>query len=155
MSLPPLRERREDIPVIANHFLKEFSVNLRKDITGFSKEAVQRLMDYDWPGNVRELRNVVERIIIMAEDELVLPSDLPTVAPAAGGAGWSGETPMTAGQLKEAKRRLRKEVTDTVERSFLLEALERNEWNITNTAKETGMDRRNFQNLMRKHGLRR
>ncbi len=155
IHLPPLRDRREDIPILATHFLKEFGAILRKDIQGFSREAMEYLTRYNWPGNVRELKNVVERIMIMSEDELVLPGDLPAYGAGSEELAGKESVPKTAEQLKQAKKDLRKKVTSEIEKRFLLEALERNGWNISNSAKETGMDRRNFQNLMRRHGLKR
>src|SRR5262249_16885689 len=73
--LPPLRERREDIPLLAHYFLQRFHGESRKPIQGFTPEAMQRLMTYDWPGNVRELSNVIERAVVLAFDT-ILTADL-------------------------------------------------------------------------------
>jgi two-component system response regulator GlrR len=73
VCLPPLRERPEDIPLLANHFMRHFSQNLHKAIQGFSSEAMQRLMLYEWPGNVRELTNVIERATILATHSIITP----------------------------------------------------------------------------------
>lgn len=75
--LPPLRERREDIPLLVDHFLKKYASELQKEIKGFSPEALKLLKEYDWPGNVRELRNVCERAVVMAAGPVILPEDLP------------------------------------------------------------------------------
>lgn len=152
VCLPPLRERKEDIPVLSQHFLREFSRTMRKRIRGFTADAMQHLVEYDWPGNVRELRNVIERVVIMVEDEVVTPTDLPG-RPAGEEGPVEPDAPRTAEELKRAKRRLREKAVAQVERTFLLEALERNEWNVAHAARDTGMDRRNFQKLMRKHRL--
>ncbi len=152
--LPPLRERKEDIPQLSLHFLQQFNNTMRKKIQGFSKDAMQKLIEYNWPGNLRELRNVIERVVIMAEDELVSSSDLPTHGVSEEGFVKTDSAPKTAEQLKQTKKRLREKLVADIERKFLLEALERNNWNITNAAKDTGMDRRNFQNLMRKYNLK-
>lgn len=77
IKIPPLRERRDDIPVLANHFLKEITVSIGRKIKGFNQEAMKALIAYDWPGNARELRNVVERAIILCEQDMITPSDLP------------------------------------------------------------------------------
>jgi DNA-binding NtrC family response regulator len=77
IELPPLRERREDIPLLAQHFLKKFAVENQKEIAGFSPEATDFLLRYDWPGNVRELENTIERAVILAQNPLIEVADLP------------------------------------------------------------------------------
>lgn len=76
IALPPLRERIEDIPLLAEHFLSKFASENRKEVGGFSPDAMEFLLDYDWPGNVRELENAVERAVILAEDSLITAADL-------------------------------------------------------------------------------
>ncbi len=75
--LPPLRERREDIPLLTRHFLRRYNKKFRKDISGISEEALQCLKDYSWPGNVRELKNIIERIIALKDSGIIAVSDLP------------------------------------------------------------------------------
>ena len=77
IELPPLRERKEDIPLLAEHFLHKFASENGKDVTGFSPDATEFLLDYDWPGNVRELENAIERAAILAKDSLITVADLP------------------------------------------------------------------------------
>ncbi len=77
IDLPPLSERKEDIPLLAEHFLNKFASENRKEITGFSTDAIEFLLDYDWPGNVRELENAIERAVILAKDSVVSIADLP------------------------------------------------------------------------------
>jgi DNA-binding NtrC family response regulator len=77
IELPPLRERREDIPLLIQHFIDKFNVNLKKRISGVSEEALKLLLSYSWPGNVRELENVIERAINLSQQEIILPEDLP------------------------------------------------------------------------------
>jgi len=77
IELPPLRERKEDIPLLAEHFLNKFASENRKDVTGFSPDATECLLGYDWPGNVRELENAIERAVILAKDSLITIADLP------------------------------------------------------------------------------
>ncbi|MDW7712553.1 MAG: sigma 54-interacting transcriptional regulator, partial [Deferrisomatales bacterium] len=77
LHLPPLRERREDVPLLAHHFLRRFSEENRKPFEGISPEALELLVRHDWPGNVRELENTVERAVVLARGPLILPQDLP------------------------------------------------------------------------------
>ena len=76
ITLPSLRDRKEDIPVLAKHFLKKYAAEYQKKVSGFSEEAIQKLLHYDWPGNVRDLENVVERSVIFAEQEVIQSADL-------------------------------------------------------------------------------
>lgn len=77
IKIPPLRERKEDIPVLVYYFLEQASKQHNKKIKGITNEALSYLLNYDWPGNIRELRNVIERAVILARDEYILPHDLP------------------------------------------------------------------------------
>jgi len=91
IKIPPLRERRDDIPVLANHFLKDIADSLSRKIKGFDQEAMKALIAYDWPGNARELRNVVERAVILSERDIITGSDLPEkVGMKVGSAGGEG-----------------------------------------------------------------
>jgi two-component system response regulator HydG len=78
IELPPLRERKEDIPLLIQHFINKFSQGLQKKISGVSEEALKILLNYFWPGNVRELENVIQRAITLSQREFILPEDLPT-----------------------------------------------------------------------------
>jgi DNA-binding NtrC family response regulator len=152
--LPSLRERQEDISQLAMHFLKKYAEEMGKTIKGFAPEAMEKLMRYPWPGNVRELENVIERTVVMMENEemvrvehLILPGQQEKEE-------LSEHVPMTSEELKEIKKQLREKAVEDVERVFILSALERNQWNVTKAAEEVGMLRPNFQALMRKYNLR-
>ena len=77
IELPPLRERREDIPLLAQHFLAKFAVENQKEVSAFSPEAMDFIMNYHWPGNVRELENAIERAVILAKDNVITLAELP------------------------------------------------------------------------------
>jgi DNA-binding NtrC family response regulator len=77
MELPPLRERREDIPLLIQHFVAKFSRDVKKNVSGVSGDALKILLNYSWPGNIRELENVIQRAITLGQHEMVLPEDLP------------------------------------------------------------------------------
>ena len=149
--LPPLRERREDIPLLGRHFLARFSARMHKRIEDFTPEAVRVLTEYDWPGNVRELSNVVERLVILCTQGRVGQAHLLESMTLSAG---PPAVPQTLAELNELKKRLRDQAVVEVEKAFLLEALRRSDYNVTRAAEQIGMQRPNFQSLLKKHNLR-
>jgi DNA-binding NtrC family response regulator len=147
---PPLRDRKSDILPIAYHFLRQFSSMTGKEISGFSKEASVRLTTYDWPGNVRQLKNVIERAVILCEGKEVTPRELPALDDLGG---LVVQAPEDNEALKRVKKEIRENAVREVERNFILQALMQNDWNVTRAAKKVGLQRPNFQNLMKKHGI--
>jgi len=148
-----LKERQDDIPILAVHFLKKYAEEIGKTIRGFTPEAMERLMRYPWPGNVRELENVIERTVVMIEEEMVQVEHL--ILPGQQEKDvLENHIPMTSEELKELKKQMRERAVEEIERAFVLNALERNHWNVTRAAEEVGMLRPNFQALMRKYNLR-
>ena len=153
LYLPTLKERQEDIPLLAVHFLKKYAEEMGKAIKGFTPEAMERLMRYPWPGNVRELENVIERTVVMIDDEMVRVEHL--ILPGQQEKEiLENQIPMTSEELKEIKKQVREKAVVEIERAFILNALERHQWNVTRAAEEVGMLRPNFQALMRKYNLR-
>jgi len=151
--LPALRERQEDIPLLAVHFLKKYAEEMGKAIKGFTPEAMEKLMRYSWQGNVRELENVIERTVVMIDDEMVRVEHL--ILPGQQEKEiLENQIPMTSDELKEIKKQVREKAVEEIERAFVLNALERHRWNVTKAAEEVGMLRPNFQALMRKYNLR-
>ena len=151
IHLPPLRERREDIPVLARHFLAEFSARMHKPVSDFTPEALEAFTRYDWPGNVRELSNVVERLVILCPGGAIGQAHFQeTIASAT--VGWN--VPQTADELNQMRHHIRDRSVVDIEKAFLLEALKRNDYNVTRSAEQTGMQRSNFQALLKKHNLR-
>jgi transcriptional regulator with GAF, ATPase, and Fis domain len=150
--LPPLRERREDIPALAYHFLKTFSDELGKRVREISPEALNTLMNHDWPGNIRELENTLHRAVILTNDHLVSQGHLASVLDMVP--RLEANVPQSAAELKHVKKAIREKSVERVERLFVLEALKRNEWSVTRSAEETGMQRTNFQALMKKYQIR-
>jgi len=151
IHLPALRQRREDIPLLARHFLALFSAKMHNHVEEFTPEAMDALVQYDWPGNVRELSNVVERLIILATGERIGRAHLResmAVSPAATSVA------QTADELNELRKTLRDQAVVEAEKAFILEALRNGDYNVTRAAERTGMQRSNFQALLRKHGLR-
>jgi len=152
--LPPLRERKTDILPISYHFLHLFNRRLGKDITGFDDAAVQRMTLFDWPGNVRQLRNVIERAVILCESDQITLKELPVFSGGHDFGRLVDTVPSTNEELKRLKKEIRKKATDQVEANFIRSALDRCDWNITHAARETGLQRTNFQAMMKKHGIK-
>ena len=150
---PALRDRKEDIPALAYHFLKVFSTELGKKIADISEGALSTLVNYGWPGNVRELENVMHRAAILTSDHIIRQAHLvnildPSQPPA------DVTVPRTGDELKRAKKAMREKSVEEIEKQFVLEALKRNNWNVTKSAEDTGMQRPNFQALMKKYTIR-
>ena len=152
--LPPLRERREDIPLLTFHFLQKYNRDRNRKIKTVSSQTMRLLINYSWPGNVRELENVIERAMVMNETDTIcseyLPSNIVKREPAAEVVlpkGWQ--------EVRKVKRELTKKLVAKIEERFVLKTLERNHWNVTKSAKDAGMQRPNFQALMRKHNIKR
>lgn len=152
--IPPLRERRDDIPKLAYHFLKRFARESGKKISGFSDDALDLLVNFDWPGNVRQLKNVVERLVIMSDtaqlnrrflsDNLEVHRD---------GSAPDIPVPDTLEELKAAKKRFLDECFGKVEASFLSRAIAGADGNIARAARNVGMQRSNFSAMMKKHQI--
>jgi DNA-binding NtrC family response regulator len=154
LELPPLRERTGDIPLLVGNAVRRCADELSKDIKGVTAGAMQVLQSYSFPGNVRELENIIERAVVLAEDSLITPDDLELsiganelVAP-----DYS-VVPLNVEELKEAKRHLREQAVEDIEKAFVINELQRNRGNITRAAEETGMLRPNFQAMMKKLGI--
>jgi transcriptional regulator with GAF, ATPase, and Fis domain len=144
IRVPPLRERREDIPMLAGVFLKRYASELGKAVGGFSQEAMELLVAYDWPGNVRELQNEVQRLVIQLDDGgFALPQMLSERIRYVEGV--IAKTGMVKGTLRE--------MMDRVEKFLLIEALREHGNNKTNAAKVLGITREGLHKKLRSHHL--
>jgi DNA-binding NtrC family response regulator len=147
--LPPLRERAEDVPLLAAHFLEKHARALRRTLRGFAPEALRRLSGHPWPGNVRELENTVERAVAVAGGEIVEVEDLPPeVAQAAPGAPPAAE--LAAMPYKEAVA----EARDRVSREYLVALMKEFGGNVTRAAERAGMERESLHRLLRRYAIR-
>jgi len=138
ITLPPLRDRREDIPLLVTHFLEHLTIETDRRIEGVSAEALALLMKYDWPGNVRELRNILERGLVVAKGQLIQPDDLGLSASAS-----RQDTFDTSLTLEE------------VERRHITAVLQAAGGNVTQAARTLDIDRVTLYNKIKKYGLRR
>jgi len=152
IQIPPLRERRDDIAPLAFHFLKVFNHELGKKVVEYSEGAMSALVHYGWPGNVRELENTIHRAVILATDKVVRQAHLANIIDMLPRLDL--DVPRTSDELKRIKKVAREKSVENIEKLFVLEALKRNAWNVTRSAEETGMQRANFQALMKKYDIR-
>ena len=152
IRIPPLRERREDIPALAFHFLNAAARELDKKVDEISEGAMHVLVNYDWPGNVRELENTMHRAVILATDKAVRRAHLVNILGPSSAEDL--DVPRTGEELKRIKKAAREKSVEAIEKAFVIEALKRNAWNVTRSAEDTGMQRANFQALMKKHNVR-
>jgi two-component system NtrC family response regulator len=150
--IPPLRQRRDDIPRLAYHFLRLFCRKTGKRLKGFSDEALEMLINYQWPGNVRQLKNVVERLVIMSEHDVLSFWDIFDQMQSRR-QQRNGSVPESIQALKEAKQNILNDSFLPLEKAFLQKALKSAAGNISRAADQVGMQRSNFSNLMKKHGI--
>jgi two-component system, NtrC family, response regulator AtoC len=141
--LPPLRERREDIPALVNYYIDNYNTEFRKRIAGASAEAMSLLTAYGWPGNVRELRNTVERAMLLTGGMQLTPEDFPAAAPAAVRLNEGIPLPSAGVNLEQ------------LERSLVVQALQRSDWNQTQAARLLGLNRDQIRYRIEKFGLER
>jgi DNA-binding NtrC family response regulator len=148
ITLPPLRERRDDIPLLAETFIRRANATLGKSVRGIAEDAMQMLADYDFPGNVRELENLIERAMVMTKTDVLtadlFPADLLPATPAP-----DIDLPLTSPLLREA----RATILAAFERKFVIERLRQSHGNVTTAAHDAGVERQYFQRLMKRHGI--
>jgi DNA-binding NtrC family response regulator len=159
ISLPPLRDRADDIPLFCNFFLKGFSAANKKEIHGISDEAMEMLKIYKWPGNIRELKNVIERAVSLSDGGMITSKDLPDnikiprpklhlgAPPPLEKGGIGGFEKVIS--FKDAK----KEWLSSFEKDYLVKLLKRNSDNITRASEESGIPRMTIYRLLKKYNL--
>jgi DNA-binding NtrC family response regulator len=136
VHLPPLRERKEDISLLTDHFISRFALEMNREPVNISSEAMNLLMDYHWPGNVRELENVIERALVIGQGTIVVPEDLPF-----------GRGLPSGVELPDSLREM--------EQLHIERILEKTGWNISQTARRLEIDRQTLYNKIQKYGLSR
>jgi two-component system response regulator PilR (NtrC family) len=150
LSIPPLRVRKEDIPLLAGYFLAKYSRQMKKDVHTISAAARLALSEYDWPGNVRELENIIQRHVALCEGSTIERIQLPDGGRGRQGAGAAG----ASAQLIPSEGISLPERMDDYERGFLREALKATGGNLTNAAKILGMSYRSMRYRVKKLGVK-
>ena len=150
VRLPPLRERLEDVPLLAGHFLEKHARAMRREMTGFQPDAIRLLTSHAWPGNVRELENAIERAVAVCSGTTVQEKDLAIEVPQPGG------TPLAQGGALASLpyRDALEKAHDRVSREYLAALLAEFRGNVTKAAARAGMERESLHRLIKKHGLR-
>jgi len=133
--IPPLRERKDDIPLLIEYFIDIFNIETGKNVKGVSEDVMEFLLNYDYPGNVRELRNIIERAVVLSKGEMITMTE------------------MTFLNLKQKTGVQNDESLEAIEKAYIMKALEKNNWNIKTTANKLGIDRTTLYNKMKKYGI--
>jgi len=152
IPIPPLRERKEDIPLLVDHFLAKHREVFKKKVSRVSEGALQLLMNYSWPGNVRELENALVRALVLCPSDCLEVGDLPEELRGEE-KGKEARVPGDKEELKRMKKEAQQRIKEEIEKKFIIEALRQGEGNILRSAVKVGMDRRQFQNLIKKYGV--
>ena len=152
IHIPPLRDRIDDIPLLAAHFLRHYAKSTSKVLEGISPEAMSNLKSHTWSGNVRELQHVIERAVALATEDIVRPQDLPDQLWKEGHSSESdssGEVSHLNLPFKEAKE----STIEAFERKYIISLLTKHRGNISRAAEGSGIDRRSIHRLLAKHGI--
>ncbi len=146
IHLPPLRERKDDIILLAEYFLDKNIKAVGKNILGFSDEVKEIFESYSWPGNIREMENIVERAVALAKTKFITIEELPEIFRPVKTNGLTVNKEYTLAEVKQ-------KITSNIERRYLLSLLEKYKGNVTKVSEEAGMTRRNIHRLLKIHGL--
>jgi two-component system nitrogen regulation response regulator NtrX len=142
IRVPALRERKQDVPLLARHFAQVFSAENNRPLKDFGDDAVATLIGYDWPGNVRELKNVVERLVIMTDERTITAAAIRPLVDQARAVASAGARSLS-------------EMVDDFERALIASELEKANWNVSQAASRMGIDRANLHRKMRRYGIAR
>ena len=145
IQMPPLRERRDDIPMLVQHFTDIMTQREGMSPRSFETAAIDRLQSFSWAGNVRELRNTVERLLILAAGDSVRVEDVDLLATARSGGGGLGGELLSTENFSDFK--------DGAERAYIQQKLRENDWNVAETARRIDMPRSNLYKKIEKYGL--
>ena len=160
IELPPLRNRRDDIPLLVKAFLEKYNRKLGKDVTGTTSETLRALMEYSWPGNIRELENVIERGVLFAESTELDVSDLSEQITRSSPASTTEQPstvanePMTEDVGQRSMKAIVRSATDSIERELITKALQETNGNVTRAAHLLQISRKGLQNKMKELRLR-
>jgi DNA-binding NtrC family response regulator len=148
LRMPPLRERREDVPLLVDHFLDRFCKEFKKEAKTVAPSFIQKLVSYPWRGNVRELENVISRAVLLSADTVIRPEDLQVDL------SDPAECLVTETVKVLPYKQAKASVLDRFNRGYLADLLGRNHGNVTRAAKECGLERQALQQVLRRYGIK-
>ena len=148
LRMPPLRERKEDIPLLVDHFLNRFCTEFKKEAKTVAPSLMQRLVNYPWRGNVRELENIISRAVLLSAGTVIQPEDLQVDL------SDSADCLVTETVKGLPYKQAKASVLDRFNREYLTDLLIRNQGNVTKAAKECGLERQALQQVLRRHGIK-
>ena len=149
ITMPPLRDRKEDIPLLTKHFIEKYNERENKHIKGISSEVEEEFYRYHWPGNIRELENAIERAITLTNEAIIpLPVILPFVKKEGGNDMFRDEL------LSQPYKEARKKALDTFNIKYVMNVLNKNSGNVTNAAKEIEIERQYLQRILKKYNIK-
>ena len=142
IEIPPLRERRQDIPLLANYFIETISKEMGRKIDSIEVSVMQMLKKYSWPGNIRELRNIIERLVVMAQDGKISGDDLPL------------EIQEIDSDMNRVFSEDLKGATQDFEKEYIMEIMRRNSWNVTKASREMNIARKTLYKKLNDYGIK-
>ena len=142
IEIPPLRERRQDIPLLANYFIETISKEMGRKIDSIEVSVMQMLKKYSWPGNIRELRNIIERLVVMAQDRKISGDDLPL------------EIQEIDSDMNRVFSEDLKGATQDFEKEYIMEIMRRNSWNVTKASREMNIARKTLYKKLNDYGIK-
>jgi DNA-binding NtrC family response regulator len=155
ISLPPLRERREDVPLLAYHFLHKYASRSGSQVKKISPEAMRVLSAQRWPGNVRELENAIEHAVVFCKDDTLTPAELPFSKSTSSGSEPAGIAAGSAqGLVDLAYREAKERSLQAFEEAYFSALLQRTSGNVSEAARQAGLDRSNFRRAVKRAGVK-
>lgn len=146
LTIPSLRQRIDDVPILVDNFVKELSIEMKKKINSVDETLISILMKYQWPGNVRELRNIIERLVVLSNDGDLLKEDLPDEI-------CRGKCPINEIVEENLKEDKLKDATQEFEKQYITKCMKRNQWNVSKSAQELGLARKNLYKKLKQYEI--
>ena len=149
IKMPPLRDRKEDLPLLVKHFIDKYNKKENKQIKGITQDVEKEFYNYTWPGNVRELENVIERAVTLTNEDIISLDTISSLVKKEGNAEPT-EDELLSSPYKEARRK----ALDSFNVKYITKAINKTEGNVTNAAKESGIERQYFQRMLKRYNIK-
>ncbi|HHT9105879.1 MAG TPA: sigma-54-dependent transcriptional regulator [Candidatus Wujingus californicus] len=149
IKMPPLRDRKEDIPLLVKHFIEKYNKKENKQIKGINQDVEKEFYNYTWPGNVRELENVIERAVTLTNEDIISLDTISSLVKKEGNSGPT-EDELLSSPYKEARRK----ALDSFNVKYITKAINKTEGNVTNAAKESGIERQYLQRMLKRYNIK-